>query len=73
MDRTFKSTTTSLFTSSTCYSNLNNFHEYLIQVNTLKSRGTKDHFRRVNVLDINSYLKACMDGRPSHYHWLKQA
>ena len=55
MDRTFKSTTTSLFTSGTCYSNLNNFHEYLMQVNTLKSRGTKDHFRGVNVLDITSY------------------
>jgi hypothetical protein len=44
----FKSTTASLFTSSTFYSNLNNFHEYHIQ-HSLKSGGIKDHFRRVKV------------------------
>jgi len=44
----FKSTSTSLFTGGTFYQNLNNFHEYLIQ-HSLKSRGTKDHFRQVKV------------------------
>ena len=43
-----KSTSTSLFTGSTFYQNLNNFHEYLIQ-HPLKPGGTKDHFRRVKV------------------------
>jgi hypothetical protein len=41
-----KSTSTSLFTGSTFYYNLNNFHEYLTQ-HSLKSGGTKDHIRQV--------------------------
>jgi hypothetical protein len=41
-------TGTSLFTGGTFYQNLNNFHEYLTQ-HSLKSGGTKDHFRQVKV------------------------
>ena len=33
---------------------LNNFHEYLIQ-HSLKSEGTKDYFRRVNVPGTDPY------------------
>jgi hypothetical protein len=33
---------------------LNNFHEYLIQY-TLKSGGTKDHFRQVKVPSTAPY------------------
>ena len=40
----FKCTSTSLFTGGTFYSNLNNFHEPLIQ-HSLKSGGIKDHFK----------------------------
>ena len=41
------------------YSNLNNFYEYLIQ-HSLKSGGTKDHFRQLKVPGIRTtpYLKA---------------
>ena len=39
-------TSTLLFTGSTFYENLKNIHEYLIQ-HSLKSGGTKDHFKRV--------------------------
>jgi hypothetical protein len=38
----FMSTSTSLFTGGTFYSNLNNFDEYLAQ-HSLKSGGTNDH------------------------------
>jgi len=50
----FESASTSLFTGGTFYKNLNNFHEYLIQ-HTLKSGGTKDHFRHVKVPGTTSY------------------
>ena len=39
------------FAGTTFYSNLNNFHEYLIQHSlNLKSGGTKDHLRWVKLL-----------------------
>ena len=38
------------------YQNLNNFYEYLIQ-HSLKSGGTKDHFRWVKVPGIPPLLK----------------
>ena len=44
----FNCTSTSLFTGSTFYLNLKNFHEYLTQ-HSLKSGGTKDHLRQVKV------------------------
>jgi hypothetical protein len=51
----FKSTSTSLFTGGTFfYKNLNNCHQYPIQ-HSLKSGGTKDHFRRVKVHGTVSY------------------
>ena len=50
----FKSTSISLITGSTFDENLNNFHEYFIQ-HSLKSGGTKDHFRQVKVLGITLY------------------
>jgi len=37
---------------------LNNCHEYLIQ-HSLKSGGTKDHFRWVKVPGTDPYWKAC--------------
>ena len=37
--------------------NFNNFHEHLIQ-QSLKSGGTKDHFRWVKVLGTAPYWKA---------------
>jgi hypothetical protein len=49
-----KSTSTSLFTGGTFYQNFNNFYEYLIQ-HSLKSGGTKDHYRRVKVPGTTSY------------------
>ena len=53
------STITSLFIGGTFYWNLSNFHEYLVQ-HSLKSRGTKDHFRWVKVPGAAPYWKACM-------------
>jgi hypothetical protein len=50
----FKFTSTSLFTGDVLYQNLNNFHEYLIQ-HSLKSRGTKDHFKWIKVHDTAPY------------------
>ena len=50
----FKFTSTSLFTGGTFYPNLNNFHGYFIQ-HSLKSRGTKDHFRPVKVPGTSPY------------------
>ena len=50
----FKSTSTSLFTDSTFYQNLKNFHEYLIQ-HSLRSGGTKDHFRQIKVPGTTTY------------------
>ena len=50
-------TSTSLFTGGTLYYNLNNFHEYLIQ-HSLKSGGTKDHFRQEKVRGTTLYWKA---------------
>jgi hypothetical protein len=47
-----------LYTGSTLYQNLNNFHEYLIQ-HSLKSGGTKNHLRWVNVSGTAPYWKAC--------------
>ena len=55
----FNCTSTSLFTGSTFYKNLENFHEYLIQ-HSLKSRGTKDHLRWVKVPGTAPYRKACV-------------
>ena len=52
----FKSTSTSLFTGSIFHQNLNNFHEYTIQ-HSLKSGGTKDHFKRVKVPGTAPYCK----------------
>ena len=40
----------------TFYKNLNNFHEYLVQ-HSLKSGGTKDHFKRVKVPGTAPYCK----------------
>ena len=40
--------------------NLKTFHEYLIQ-HSLKSRGTKDHCRRVKVPGSVPYWKACVN------------
>ena len=56
----FKCTSTSLFTGSTFYLNLNNFHKYIIQ-HSLKSGGTKDHFRQVKVTGISLYWKVCLN------------
>jgi hypothetical protein len=53
----FKHTSTSLFTGGIFYLNLNNFHDRLIQ-HSLKSGGTKDHFRQVNVPGNALYCKA---------------
>jgi hypothetical protein len=50
----FKSTSTSLFTDGTFYQNWNNSHEYHIQ-HSLKSGGTKDHFRQVKVSGTAPY------------------
>ena len=50
----FKYTSTSLFTGGTFYKNANNFHEYLAQ-HSLKSGGTKDHFRQVKVPGTTPY------------------
>ena len=48
----FQVCSTSLFTGGTFYSNLNNFHEYLIQ-HSLKSGGTKDHITsNVKSIDV---------------------
>ena len=54
----FKSTSTSLFTGGTFYSNLNNFHKYIIQ-HSLISGGTKDHLRQVKVPGTAPYWRAC--------------
>ena len=51
----FKSTSTSLFTGSTLYQSLSNFHEYLIQHSLKSSGGTKDYFRRVKVPGTDPY------------------
>ena len=50
----FKFTSTSQFTGGTFYLNLKNFHEYLIQ-HSLKSGGTKDHFRQVKIPGTTPY------------------
>ena len=50
----FKSTRTSLFTGGTFNSNLNNFQGYLIQ-HSLKSGGTKGHFKWVKVPGTTPY------------------
>jgi hypothetical protein len=52
---------TSLFTGGGgyFYLNLNNFHEYLIQ-HSLKSGGTKDDFRWVQVPGTAPYWKVCV-------------
>jgi hypothetical protein len=42
----------------TFYQNLNNFHGYLIQ-HSLKSGGTKDHFRQEKVPGTTPYWKDC--------------
>ena len=55
----FKSTSTSLFTCCTFYQNLNNLHEYLIK-HSLKSWGTKDHFKQVKVPGMAPYWKVCV-------------
>ena len=38
---------------------MNDFHEYLIQ-HSLKSGGTKDHFRQIQVPGTAPYWKACI-------------
>ena len=57
--RVFKCTSTSLFTDSTFYQNVNNFHEYLTQ-HSLKSGGTKDHFIERPALSL-SFPQAHID------------
>jgi hypothetical protein len=54
----FMSTSTSLFTGCPFDYNLNNFHEYLIQL-SLKSGITEDHFSWVKVPGTTPYWKAC--------------
>ena len=59
---------TSLFTDGTFYLNLINFHEYFMQ-HSLKSGGTKDHFRRVKMPGTIPYWKACsLDLYPARAH-----
>ena len=55
----FKCTSISLFTDSTFYQNVNNFHEYLTQ-HSLKSGGTKDHFIERPALSL-SFPQAHID------------
>ena len=52
----FKSISNSLFTGGTFYLNLNNFHEYRVQ-HSLKSGGTKDHFKWVKSTWYHPLLK----------------
>jgi hypothetical protein len=47
----------SIFSSVPVLYYLNNFHEYLVQ-HSLKSGGTKDHFRRVKIPGTAPYWNA---------------